>query len=257
MAFLDPIFNPVLLPLLNKSPFLGIVVLGFVISLLITLVYKYFTNQEEMKRLKDQQKEFQQRMKGLKSNPDEMMSVQKEAMKANMEYMKHSFKATLITMLPVLIIFGWMTAHLAYEPIYPGEKYSITAQFAPGVSGDAELLVDEGTTILGNAKQKIEGAHASWQLQSQEGEHFLTVRTGQEQSKQEQIKKVLITQQLTYEPQISNFQNSGILNIRINYKLLHPLGTFSIFGWEPGWLGLYIILSIIFSMGLRKVLNIY
>ena len=180
MAFLDPLFNPVLLPLLNKSPFLGILLLAFVISLLITLVYKYFTNQEEMKRLKEQQKEFQRRMKELKSNPEEMMSVQKEAMKTNMEYMKHSFKATLITMLPVLIIFGWMTAHLAYEPIYPNEKYSITAQFAPGVSGEAELSVDEETTLQSEAKQTIEGAHATWRLQSSSGEHFLTVKLGDE-----------------------------------------------------------------------------
>jgi len=101
MAFLDPILNPVLLPLLNWSPFWGICLVAFIISLLITLAYKLFTNQNEVKRLKEEQKEFQKRIKELRQNPEEMMKVQKDAMKKNMEYMKHSFKPTLITMLPI------------------------------------------------------------------------------------------------------------------------------------------------------------
>src|SRR3989344_1965257 len=112
MAFLDPVLNPVLQPLLNASPFLGILILSFIVSLLITLSYKLFTNQQEMKRLKEEQKEYQKKMKELRSNPQEMMQIQKDSMKKNMEYMKHSLKATLFTMLPLLLIFGWMSAHL-------------------------------------------------------------------------------------------------------------------------------------------------
>ena len=49
-----------------------------------------------------------------------------------------------------------------------------------------------------------------------------------------------------------------IKKIEIGYNKLKPLGQkFSLFGWQPGWLGIYIILSIISSMALRKVLNIY
>src|SRR3989344_3947495 len=134
MVFLDPVLNPLMKPLLALGPLWAVVVLSFLISVIIVLVYKFFTKQDEMKRLKEQQKEFQKRMKELRSNPDEMMKVQKEAMKANMEYMKHSFKATLITMLPVILIFGWMNAHLAYEPIFPEETYSVSAQFSEGVT---------------------------------------------------------------------------------------------------------------------------
>ncbi|MDO8656456.1 MAG: EMC3/TMCO1 family protein, partial [Nanoarchaeota archaeon] len=121
MAFLDSIFDPTLGKLLELGPFWALLILSLIISLLIILVYKYFTNQVEMKRLKEQQKEFQQKMKSLKSNPEELMKIQKEAMGVNMQYMKHSLKATLITMLPVILIFGWMNGHLANEPIFPNE----------------------------------------------------------------------------------------------------------------------------------------
>lgn len=259
MVFLDldtvlnTIFNPVFQPLLNFSPLLALIVLAFLISLLITLVYKYFTNQDEMKRLKDQQKDFQTKMKELRSKPEEMMKVQKEAMKINFEYMKHSFKPTLITMIPIIIIFSWMGAHLAYEPIYPGETYSITAMFKEGAIGETELIPDEGTELLSEVKQEINSA-ATWNLKSTAGEHILSVKAG----KEKQVKDVLITTKMEYAEPFAEFQHSDIQRITIDYNKLKPFGSkFSLFGWYPGWLAVYIIFSIGFSLGMRKLLKIY
>lgn len=253
MSFLDPVLNPLFGALLTKSPFLLIVLVSLVISLIITVVYKFATNQTEMKRLKDKQKEFQQQMKELRSNPQEMMKVQKEAMKSNMDYMKHSLKATLITMLPIILIFSWMAGHLSFEPIYPGETYSVTATFAKGVTGIAELIPDEGTELTSEAKQPIENKEVTWRMKSKEGEHILIVKT----DSVEQQKKALITKELKYEDQISLFKGSDVEKITINYAKLKPLGGLSLFGWYPGWLAIYFISSIAFSLGLRKLLKVY
>ncbi len=254
MVFLDPVLNPILQPLLDLSPLWAVAILSFVITLVITLAYKYFTDQNEMKRLKDKQKEYQKEMKGLRDKPDEMMKKQKEAMKLNMEYMKHSFKVTFITFIPIILIFGWMNAHLGYEPIYPEETYSITASFAEEVSGEAELTAPKGTEIVNeNNKQEIKNGKATWKLRSSEGDHILSVKVG----KVEESKKVLITKSLRYEEELAQFEHSDIEQIKINYKKLKPLGKTSLFGWHPGWLGIYIILSILFSIVLRKVLKIY
>ena len=253
MSFLDPVLNPILQPLLNASPSLLIILISLVISLIVTAVYKLMTNQEEMKRLKEQQKEFQKRMKELRSHPEEMMKVQKEAMKSNMDYMKHSLKATLITMLPIILIFSWMTGHLSFEPIYPSETYSVTGTFAKGVTGTAQLIPDEGTELSSDAQQQIGNGEVTWRMKSTEGEHVLTVKTGET----EQQKKVLITKDLKYEDQVSMFKDSDVEKITINYNKLKPLGDLSLFGWQPGWLAIYIISSIVFSLVLRKLLKVY
>ncbi|MEK6938755.1 MAG: EMC3/TMCO1 family protein [Nanoarchaeota archaeon] len=253
MAFLDPVFNPVFLWLLDLSPFWGLVVLALIISIIVTLVYKYFTNQTEMKRMKEEQKEFQKRMKELRSNPPEMMKVQKEAMKVNMEYMKHSFKPMLITMIPVLLIFGWMAGHLSFEPIYPNETYTITAFFKAGSTGSAQLIVDNESTLISLEAQNITDNQATWSLKGTEGTHLLVVKYGNV----EQNKSVLITTRLTAEEALSVYQHSDIEKIQINYLELKPLGNLSIFGWHPGWVGIYIILSLIFSLGLRKIFKLY
>lgn len=248
MAFLDPVLNPVL----ALGPFWAIFILSLIISLIIIVVYKFFTNQAEMKRLKEEQKESQKRMKELRDKPEEMMKIQKEAMKKNFEYMKHSLKATFITILPIILLFGWMNAHLAYEPIFPGETYSITALFKEGVTGEAELIADEGTELSSPAKQPV-ASTVTWNLKSTAGDHFLTVQLGSIS----QSKKVFITNELKYEEPFTLYQHSDIEQIKINYNKMRPLGEFEFFGWHPGWLSLYIILSIVFSLGLRKVFKVY
>ncbi len=253
MSFLDPVLNPVLGPLLTKSPLLLIILVSLVISVIITVAYKFLTNQDEMKRLKEQQKDYQKRMKELRSNPEEMMKMQKEAMKSNMDYMKHSLKATLITMLPIILIFSWMTGHLSFEPIYPGETYSVTATFAKGVTGEGELIADDGTQLSSDAVQEVAGGEVTWRMKSTEGEHTLTVKTGET----EQQKKVLITKELAYEDQVSMFKGSDLEKITINYNKLRPLEDFHLYAWYPGWLAIYFISSIVFSLGLRKLLKVY
>ena len=254
MAWHD-FLTPVLEPLLSLGPFWAILILSFLISLIITLVYKWVTDQKLMKSLKDEQKDYQKRIKALKDNPKEMMALQKEAMKKNMEYMKHSFKPTLITMLPIILIFGWMSAHLAFEPIYPGETYSVTTMFDKGTTGIVELMVDKNSELSSTAKQEISNQEVTWKLKTKtEGNHILEFKY----NNQSFTKKVLITKNLNYEEPVTILQNGDLKQIKVNQNKLRPLGPgISLFGWQPGWLGLYIFFSLIFSMGLRKALKIY
>lgn len=255
MAFLDPFLDPVLKPLLNISPVLGILVIALVISVIMSLTYKWLTDQEKMKALKEKQKDFQAKTKELKDQPEKLIALQKEAMKTNMDYMKASFKPTLVTMIPILLIFAWMSGNLAYEPIYPGETFSVTANFAEGIVGNAELIVDENTTLSEGTPsiQEINEEKVTWMLESDAGEHLLEVALGDES----QFKKVLITTELEYEDAIEMFTHSDIESIEISYNKLKPLGTTSILGWQPGWLGLYIIFSLVFSLSIRKLMGLY
>ncbi len=125
----DTLLNPVFSPLLGLPALAVIVLLSLVISIIVTLIYKYMTDQTLMKDLKTRQKELQKRMKAAKKEPDKLMKMQKEAMELNMKTMKQSFKPMLLTFIPVIIIFGWLNANIAYEPIMPGQEFNATAVF--------------------------------------------------------------------------------------------------------------------------------
>ena len=106
-AFLDPVLGPLMsIP----SPW-NLLLLTLILTTIITLVYKYVTDQKLMKQLKDEMKELQKEMKSLKNDPDKMMDVQKQAMERNMKYLLQSLKPTLITFIPILFIFSWMRSY--------------------------------------------------------------------------------------------------------------------------------------------------
>jgi uncharacterized membrane protein (DUF106 family) len=249
----ETILNPIFYPVLSLHPFWAILIISLVLSLLMTFVYKWVTNQHLMKTLKEDMKKFQKDMKDNKHDTQKVMEIQKKAMETNMQYMKHSLKPTLITFIPIIIIFGWLNAHLAYEPIMPNQNFTVTASFQTGVEGIAKLSVPDGLKILGNATQDILEGTATWSLKGKEGEYLLEIEKGSEQKQ----KDLIITSKREYSKIDELYKDSAFTSIKINNELVHPLGSISLFGWKPGWIGTYIILSLIFSMSLRKLLKLH
>ena len=66
---------------------------------------------------------------------------------------------------------------------------------------------------------------------------------------------MLITNTKKYIEPVKKVSNSEMKSIQINYKklVILPIGYKD---WL-GWLGTYIISSIIFTMGLRKIMKVY
>ena len=244
----ENLLNPVLNPLLILHPLWTLLILSFLISLIITLIYKAMTDQDLMKQLKAETKEFQKEMKELKDHPEKVMAVQKKAMQTNMKYMGLSMKPTLVTFIPIIIIFGWMHAHLAYEPILPGQDFTVTANFKNGV-GDVSLSVPDGLELISNPTQTIVDNKANWLLNGGLGEYVLEYEFEGAKYNQE----LLIADTLLYKQPIKPVKNEKLKSLQINNEKLKVM---NLFGWQVGWLGTYIIFSLIFSMSLRKMMNL-
>jgi uncharacterized membrane protein (DUF106 family) len=245
---LNPIFNP----LLKLGYFWAIIILSFLITLFITVVYKFATDQNLMKKLKDEMKGMQKEMKLLKDNPQKAMAHQKKIMEKNMQYMKHSFKPTLYTMIPIIIIFSWLNANLAFLPLEPGQEFGISVDFKPGTFGQVSLDSIPELTFLTSQTQEITRDQAVWRVQGEKGEYKLEVTF----NNQKHEKIIIITDDRNYENPKELIKESDIISINIGNEPVKPLGKISLLGWKPGWLGTYILLSLIFSFSLRKIMGI-
>ena len=180
----ENLLNPVFFPLLKIPTLFSIILLSFLISLIITLVYKYTTDQNLMKQLKEEIKRLQKEMKELKSNPQKAMEVQKKAMQTNMKYMSHSLKSTLFTFIPLIIIFSWMNSNLAYDPILPGQDFTVTAVFEKGANGEITLNAPEGLEV-DKAKKEVKDSEVKWALNGKEGEYLLLFEFNNEKHEKE------------------------------------------------------------------------
>ncbi len=101
--------------LMQTNPRISIVILSTIITFVSTLVTKLFTNQENLKALKERQKQIQKEVKEKRDDPKVFAELQTEMLQITGTMMKSSFKPMLVTMIPFLLLFYWVRS--IYTPI--------------------------------------------------------------------------------------------------------------------------------------------
>jgi uncharacterized membrane protein (DUF106 family) len=94
--------------LMISYPKESIILISILVTLVMTLVTKKVTDQNRMRELKKIQKACQIKLKDAKGDLKKQGEIQKEMMSCSMELMKHSFKPTLITFIPLIILIWYI-----------------------------------------------------------------------------------------------------------------------------------------------------
>ena len=130
------------------------------------------------------------------------------------------------------------------------QTFSVTAEFDKNLVGNATLAAPEGITVIGDKTKRIENDIAKWDLKGKAGEYILELNYNDEKFE----KNVLITNDNKYAEPVKKTEGA-IKTIQIDYNklIVVPIGYKNWFGW----LGTYILSSIIFTMALRKILKVY
>jgi uncharacterized membrane protein (DUF106 family) len=249
-------------------PIIALAAVSLFISLLVTTVYKFTTNQALMKLLHADMKSLRDEIKGAK-DPSNAADLNKRLMEKTMQQIMHSMKSTMITIIPIFFIFGWMNTNLAYAQVSPQQEFTTTMSFAKELTGQASI---EALTLemLSNASQEINGKTAQWKLKGAEGKHTITYHYGNETY----TRNVLVTNQWKYDDPILEKKTTlfGIINtgdknpikhesmisrVTINLPKIHPLGSFTFFGWQPGWLVTYFVFTMLFTFPIRKLFKVH
>jgi uncharacterized membrane protein (DUF106 family) len=81
-----------------------------VISLLVTLIYKFLINQEELREIKQKQREHQAKAKDIQhSNPDEAKKLMNEMLNLSNKQMKMTMKPMIVTLfVSLFLIFPFL-----------------------------------------------------------------------------------------------------------------------------------------------------
>lgn len=249
-SFLDPVLSP----LLGLPHLLAIIIISLGITIITTLAYKYLTDQKKMKALREEMKAYQAKIKKLsKTEPDKALKMQSEMMSKNTELMKQSFKPMLFTFLPLIIIFGWLNGHMAYESLTPGESFSVELEMDKNIEGLVTLSTKPQLQISTEtpAEAEIVEGKVRWTLRGDAGEYQLMF----DYQDLKATKNILITEKHGMYEQPVEKLDKPFKEVTIgNTKITPMAGVPLIGGW--GWLGTYILFSFILSFGLRKLLRV-
>jgi uncharacterized membrane protein (DUF106 family) len=251
MSFVDPLLNWVLM----FNPFISILILSFIMGLISTLAYKFASDQKKIKSLKEESKELQKKIRKVsKEHPEKAMKMNSKLMKLNGPLMKESFKSTIWTLIPALIIITWMSSNLVYLPLSPGQEFNVTAKFNEGVIGEVNLeAIPDNITFISDQTQIINNSIAEWKLKSKQTDEYKLLLDYRNKTYD---KKVKITETREYAEPEKIINENGLNSITINNEKVKPLEGIPVLG-GLNWLWTYILLSMIITTVLRKLLKVY
>ena len=242
MALLDPL----LAPLLKYDPKILVIGVSLLFALISAFATKYMTNQKLMKSHKEEMKKIQKQAKELsKTNPEKALSLQQKMMELNTVIMKESFKPMIITIIPFILIFGWLNANLTYIPIDAGVPFDVSAEISGVGNATLEVLPSEGVEFISNSTVPINDELAVWKLKANNGSYTLKFHY-------DDVSEVhdLIIGDSYAKPEERH--NSEIKKTIIGNEKL----KFKFFGFEVSWFITYMLSSIILNILIRKALKI-
>jgi len=254
----DAILTPILKPLLSIPPIMTILAVALFISIVSLLFQKYLTDQKKLKRLKADMKKLQAEARKHAKDPDKALAANKKMMAMQGPMMKESMRPMIWTMLPFLLLFLWLSSHFAYLPLLPGEEFSVTAKVEDGLDTVTLETLPEGLEIvgIGAIAATVSDGEAVWALQGPTGFYTLNFYAGEKADEAPAAaKNIVITEQKEYEVPLQQYKGA-IKTVKIGNRPLKPLDPFSILGWRPGWIWVYLFFSLAFSMGGRKLMGV-
>lgn len=255
MSFFQSVFQG----FMDLPHFWIILVLSLLATFLTTIIYKYATDQKRLKEIKSKLKELRETQKKHKNDTKKMMSLQKEMMDLNMEMMKQSFKSMIYTFLPLILLFTWMSANIAYEPISPGEEFTLTARISNSYVHELNeinvSLLPEGDVELNEeyVPSKESRRELQWLLTAPEPGVYTAVVSSPTFN---ETKEILVSEGKDYTNPVKDISNSQLLRLEVGNEPVRPLGNFSIFGLRFNWLWTYILLSLVLSVTFRKIMKV-
>tara|TARA_Y100000310_G_C20637052_1_gene791741 strand:- start:941 stop:1465 length:525 start_codon:yes stop_codon:yes gene_type:complete len=105
---LDPTFGA----LLDWNIYFGFTIVIAFTSLALTLSQKYFSDQESLREIKEEQKYLQKEMKEYRDHPEKLLELQKKQFEIIPKSFHITMQPMIYTGIPVILLFRWFSDYL-------------------------------------------------------------------------------------------------------------------------------------------------
>lgn len=109
----NAVLNPTAGALLAFNLTLGMTILIFILSVFMTLIQKYTTDQKAIREMREEQKKLQEDLKKLTPGSKEHTELSMKSMKVIGPMFKLSMRPIIYTAIPIILLFRWFTDYFA------------------------------------------------------------------------------------------------------------------------------------------------
>lgn len=259
MAILDPlyaVYNALFAPLLQAGglytgALLTIGLISVVLAVILTLLYKFLTDNEERKRLKEKAKEYKEKADEARKNDNDekMQKYMEQSMKVNKDMFKMNLKPMAVSFAIVLLIFPWMSnVFTPSATLHATTNTSFTGNFT--YQGETVDLTAEQTLIeeLDETRLTVETSDGTTVVNAQVQDDELTVLD------KEPVPVGSSDWEVKNMQRLENTDKDGT-GLQLQLSLITVAMSLPLIG-NLEWLGFYILISIPLTFGLRKAMGV-
>lgn len=253
----------------GMHPWVGMIVISFLTALLMLAVYRFSSNQEGIRNVKNKIKAHLLELRLFKDDLVTTFKAQGSLLRYNFRYIGYAFMPMLVMIVPLILIIIQLEFWFDYRSLHPGEqallKVKLNEKYDP-LDLDISLEPPPGIVIETPPVRIAEEREVSWRLKvTENGIHDLIVlASGEPISKRVAVGGVPLAQispvkvqkgfldELLYPAESPIPKDSPLKRIEISY----PFERMNFFGWHLHWLIPYFVLSIIIGFALKGFFKI-
>lgn len=263
------IFEIIFFPFRNMSPWIGMILISFLTALLMLFVFRFTSNQQGIKNVKNKIKAHLLEFRLFKDSLNILLKAQGKILRYNLKYIGYSAKPLLVMIIPLILILIQLNLWFGYNSITPGQKAVLKAELEMNQSLlDTEFKIETSSgLVVETAPLRIEEkGEVNWRLHIKEaGIHELTLTV----NGQRIVKQVAVAQsplckispvriRRNFMGELFNPGEAPLPgNIPIkSVEITYPSRSMNLFGWRIHWIIVYFTLSIIFGFAFKGVFKI-
>jgi hypothetical protein len=257
------LFEAVMGPLDRLPPMAGLTLLSLATAVAVLLAFKWTADQRALVASKRAMQAALFEMRLFNDDLAALLRAQREVLRHTLTYLRLSLAPTLWLLVPLLALMLHMEFRFGYTGLTAGETALIKVHLAnPSTGqGDASLEAAEGVTVETPAVVLPSEHEIVWRIRPRTaGSSQLRVHLGGTMLTKTVVVSDAVTRrspvrpaggflnQLLYPSEVPLPGRSGLTAITIAY----PERPFSVAGWNIGWSGVYLVLTFVFVLALRR-----
>jgi hypothetical protein len=277
---LTRLFDAAMGPLAGLSPIAGLTVLSLVTAVAVLAAFKWTANQRAIVATKRAMQAAIFEMRLFNDDLAALFRAQGEVLRHSLTYLRLSFAPTLWLIVPMVVLMLHMEYHFGYAGLATGEAALVKVRFAAaaetsgvaqtsdaGAEGlaPATLEAPDGVRVETPGVRLPSAREIAWRIRPRAaGSYELRVHLGGTT-----VSKTLLVSdavarrspvrpdasllnQLLYPSEPPLPDGMGLSAISIGY----PERPFEVAGWNIGWSGVYLALTLLFAVVLTRLFGV-
>lgn len=262
-------FEILFLPFRNMSPWIGMIFISLLTGLLMLFIYKYTSNQEGLRKVKNKIKAHLLELRLFKDSLSISFKAQGSILRANLKYIGYSSKPLLVMIIPIVLILVQLDTRFAYNSFDPSQKTILRIQLGEGVplmDTVIDIKTDSDIVLETPPLRDVENNEINWRIRAEkEGVHEIKIVVNdQEYTKrisvgQKTLSRIspLRTRKNFFRELLNPIESPLPKSSPIEYiEIAYPLRKMNLFGLRIHWLIAYFALSIFIGFSLKGIFKV-